>query len=177
MLGINGFAATNDDNISLGDEMLNKVVDDFWGMFSGLNITEISADRKNLNDLPSQAMAEWSGFIRAHFDLFDLTVILSPSAVFKLLGRRSEFKRTDISLNSIKQALMAKQIDLKVKLKSIQMDIGEIKSLKEGDVILFSHSLSTPLVVSNENGEACFEAFLGQRHQKLAIELVQSKNF
>ena len=47
LLGINGFAATNVDNISLGDEMLNKIVDDFWVKFDELNIVKSSGDEKN----------------------------------------------------------------------------------------------------------------------------------
>lgn len=77
----------------------------------------------------------------------------------------------DPSITRLDQALARERITLRTVLGGAELTLGQLQSLRIGDVIPLAHRLDAPLNVVTAEGAALCEGWLGQRQGRVAIEM------
>ena len=67
-------------------------------------------------------------------------------------------------------------LTLSVQLKPLEMQIGSIQQLREGDVILLQHLVDEVVEVRTEDDASFFSAYLGCKNNKIVVELVPNSS-
>lgn len=75
-------------------------------------------------------------------------------------------------LITVEEACALRTVSLQVKLAPCELEIGALRSLQVGDIVPLPHALDAPLQVIFEGAAVC-HAFLGKRHDAVAIELIR----
>lgn len=132
---------------------------------------------------PAADVRAWSGAVRATMDLqgADASVALClhvrAAAWPRPTGTRgTQSLSTWPPLNPLPEALAAKPLQLQARLADVQVTLGELMGLREGDVLVTGHRLAEPLSVSSQGSETpVFSGRLVQRQGRMAVALVPTR--
>jgi hypothetical protein len=174
ILGMQGFSATEDPLPTIADELSRSIHENFLRLFWAVG--EGSHPYAGHQAFPPHALMPWSGFVRIHSDVLNLTCVVSPEFIQGLLGCPPEFVKKTADITQLAQALSPKMLTLSVQLKPLEMQIGSIQQLREGDVILLQHLVDEVVEVRTEDDASFFSAYLGCKNNKIVVELVPNSS-
>jgi flagellar motor switch/type III secretory pathway protein FliN len=97
-----------------------------------------------------------------------LALMLWPTTVLSCLAR-AEAPRSDGPLEPLRGAIESGTVRLEVLAGEAEMAVGELATLRLGDVIKLNHKLERPLAVRIHEGEAIGTGYLGTRHGRTAV--------
>lgn len=131
-------------------------------------------------DLPSSAATvpegefrEWSGGVRVTLPgLDDLALYLGGMAVARLNPpKRKRPPAEKPRLTALDAAVGPAAAVLRAQLRSVELTLGQIRSLQVGDVVVLPHALDQALEVTADVGTLVCEAYLGRsgRHRSLEV--------
>lgn len=125
----------------------------------------------------------WYGFLVVSLPWWEgqLTITLSPSVVRMLLDDFPETTSTiepsitSLPLVPLHKALVNATAVLHVELAATSLTLGQLQSLRIGDVVPLAHRLDDPLTVwlhtPGDTAQPLCTGWLGRRNQRTAIEL------
>lgn len=123
----------------------------------------------------------WSGAVRAAIRLADASVEETfwlhlhadawPQPAARPTGQGAQAG----GLTELSLALADQPLKLQARLADVQVSLGELLGLREGDVLVTGHRLADPLSMTLPGGEAAavFHGRLVQRQGRMAVTLMQ----
>ncbi|MET3513398.1 hypothetical protein ABIC63_001165 [Pseudacidovorax sp. 1753] len=165
--------------------LAGSAVADWMTRLRGMFKVEALEHRDALVGALSEARAHaWSGALRIRADWcgygwvvdvpYDVvrTLLSVPSSMPK--PRTSDLPATRTAKSRLDAVLADRQVELRVMLDGVQLNLGQLQGLSVGDVVPLDHSLDVPAHVVDLDGTAVCEAWLGQSAGRMAVELVPS---
>lgn len=137
----------------------------------------------------SQCFKPWSGAMVLHLPWKgqgegpgrsqELRLLIGGAEVEAFLSQQrllspASSARSHAPLTSVWNAVSHLRCTVRAELAPIELPLGAIKALREGDVIGLPHPLNLPLSAITEHGEQLCEVFLGQSGGHRAIELLRT---
>jgi hypothetical protein len=98
-----------------------------------------------------------------------LAIMLWPTTVLSCLTRAQAPRSNYGPLEPLRGAIESGTVRLEVLAGEAEMAVGELATLKPGDVIKLNHKLERPLAVRIHEGEAIGTGYLGTRHGRPAV--------
>jgi len=125
----------------------------------------------------------WSGALRIEVSLLTgpCTLVLGCERVAAILGgtthtRRAFPKSAQAALVSLRDALSRRTFKLTADLGAVELSLGDLRSLRAGDVIPLPHALDQPLAVRSGSGPVLCRAWLGRQGSRRALRLERQES-
>lgn len=131
----------------------------------------------------TEVLHPWSGALCVRIPWWDQTLLLLVAAEsVPLLGGGPTRSPRPGTLTPVLRAVSQHDAVLRVELKSFELTIGALASLRIGDVLRTSHGLDTPVSISllradQRTGSTVCTGFLGQRGGTRAVELAATDSY
>jgi flagellar motor switch/type III secretory pathway protein FliN len=121
----------------------------------------------------------WSGAVLLQLPVAGggLELLLAPECVAAMpdmAARPSQAKAIAQPLAAMSQAVSNSQIRLEARIGEIEIELGTLAQLAEGDVIALPLRVDEPLLLTDSSGKPFLRGFLGSRDQHKAIQLVSA---
>lgn len=127
--------------------------------------------------LGSTAAKPWSGalWLRWRWCGGSWHLAISHEVVAAWAGAESTKPAAPVSVapspTRLDQALAHERITLRTVLGGAELNLGQLQSLRVGDVVPLEHRLDAPLDVVTDEGAVLCEGWLGQRQGRVAVEM------
>lgn len=133
---------------------------------------------KDAGSLLEESKACGSGYIHFNLELEQVRffIALTHEAVSALLMKRPYHTEQNISLSSRKDAIGRITTHLQAELGDIQLSLGVLMSLQEGDVIKTEHRVRDPMVVRFQGAATELTGYLGARDGMRAVSVTGARN-
>lgn len=166
-------------------QIVKNIVDDWYSRLTRLCGSEYAAQELTLYPTlamtpPKSEAARWSGAVRIDITspIIKLPMYASAHVAAVMIGatgaaRSAKTVTNEPPLTSLKLALANQILRLRVELNDVELDLGSLQSLAEGDVIRLPHLLSQALSVHMEGHRGICAAYLGQTNGMRAVELIR----
>lgn len=129
-----------------------------------------------------EALAPWSGALvaRVACGALEVAALFSPGAIARLLGRpvpaRGSQPAPTGGLVPVFEVLESRRVRTRVQLVPVELSLGALVELREGDILCTKHPLDAPLNVHvlegpRGTGAPVAQGFVGRVDAKLALEL------
>lgn len=158
-----------------------SVVDDAWADWIGR--LEDTTGVAIVDAREAALKRPWNGYMQIHLPWWDgiFEFGLEPKAVRQLLGIAHIAKPADIpvlpGIVPLYTAVANESVRMEVHCEPVSLTLGQIQSLRFGDVVALNHRLNEPMAVMQQGIAAPMQPFcrawLGQREGQIAIELDQ----
>jgi len=173
-------ASMGKTEISIAEEVSAGACADWLARLAALPCSLPSADQKQPLTSSPPAPQFGDGFLRVLCGWCggQLSFWLTASQVQQMLSHVSESREAAKKSHvptapriGVAAALSHKQVSLGIQLRGVELSLGRILDLREGDIIALDHLLAQPLQVLAEDGTMVSGAWLGSVGTLKAIEL------
>lgn len=165
--------------------LAGSAVADWMTRLRGMFKVEALEDRDALAGALSETRAHaWSGALRISADWcgYGWAVDVPYGVVRTLLSvsssaqkpRTSGLRASQTEKSRLDAVLADRQVELRIMLNDVQLNLGQLQGLSVGDVVPLKHALDVPARVFDFHGSAVCDAWLGQSAGRMAVELVPS---
>ncbi|MDN8618020.1 FliM/FliN family flagellar motor C-terminal domain-containing protein [Variovorax ginsengisoli] len=155
--------------------------DDWMQRIAALPV-DLATEPQSFTKAPSRRPDPWSGALCVSWSWCGGTwqIGLPYRAVAALLGPHEAMSPASPSRNgappkvALDRALERQAVGLRVTLTGTQLDLGQLQSLKVGDVIPLAHRLDAPARITVGDGARLCDGWLGQVDGRIAVEFASS---
>ncbi|MCO4855925.1 FliM/FliN family flagellar motor C-terminal domain-containing protein [Herbaspirillum sp. WGmk3] len=156
------------------DDCLNTILEALVGH-------KVAQDRSCLTQslypggIPVSQKRPWSGAVRLDLNIEHVVIRLhiGPQRAESLAALKAEKNYERVTLVPLQDALEGRLTKLRVELTEVELTLGQLQALREGDVLILPHLLTQALHVSTSQGHPVCGAYLGQAHGNKAIEFTR----
>lgn len=165
----------------LARHVVRAAWDDWMQRISALPV-DLSTEPRSFTKAPSAGSNPWSGALCVSWSWCGgvWQIGLPHRAVAALLGPQEAMSPASPARSgtppkvALDRALGRQTVGLRVTLTGAQLDLGQLQSLKIGDVIPLAHRLDAPARITAADGASLCDGWLGQLEGRIAVQLASS---
>ncbi|WP_433694707.1 FliM/FliN family flagellar motor switch protein [Herbaspirillum seropedicae] len=156
------------------DDCLNMILETFIGHKAAQERSR-AIQKLYSSEIPGYQKRPWSGAVHLDLNIEHVFIRLhiGPRRVESLAAVKTEKNYERVTLVPLQDALEGRLTKLRVELNNVELTLGQLQALREGDVLILPHLLTQALLVSTSQGQVVCAAYLGQAHGNKAIEFTK----